>query len=103
MIRRPQRSTLTDTLCPYTTLFRSSVRSAEAQVLQARAQLATAQTNLDKARIYSPVNGVVLSRDIEPGQTVAASLNAPVLFTIAEDLSQMELEDRKSTRLNSSH
>src|SRR3546814_850122 len=70
----------------------ASVRSAEAQVLQARAQLATAQTNLDKARIYSPVNGVVLSRDIEPGQTVAASLNAPVLFTIAEDLSQMELE-----------
>src|SRR3546814_10021866 len=54
--------------------------------------LATAQTNLDKARIYSPVNGVVLSRDIEPGQTVPASLNAPVLFTIAEDLSQMELE-----------
>src|SRR3546814_18980823 len=54
--------------------------------------LATAQTNLDKARIYSPVNGVVLSRDIEPGQTVAASLNAPVLFTIAEDPSHMELE-----------
>src|SRR3546814_14068164 len=50
----------------------ASVRSAEAQVLPARAQLATAQTNLDKARIYSPVNGVVLSRDIEPGQTVAA-------------------------------
>src|SRR3546814_1460230 len=70
----------------------ASVRSAEAQVLQARAQLATAQTNLDKARIYSPVNGVVLSRVIEPGQTVAASLNAPVLFTIAEDLSHMALE-----------
>src|SRR3546814_9037840 len=74
----------------------ASVRSAEAQVLQARAQLATAQTNLDKARIYSPVNGVVLSRDIEPGQTVAASLNAPVLFTIAEDLSQMALEVSRS-------
>src|SRR3546814_3153982 len=70
----------------------ASVRSAESPVVQPRAQLATAQTNLDKARIYSPVNGVVLSRDIEPGQTVAASLNAPVLFTIAEDLSQMELE-----------
>lgn len=70
----------------------ASVRSAQAQVLQTRAQLATAQTNLNKARIYSPVTGVVLSRDIEPGQTVAASLNAPVLFTIAEDLSQMELD-----------
>lgn len=70
----------------------AAVRSAHAQVLQARAQLATAQTNLMKARIYSPVTGVVLSRDIEPGQTVAASFNAPVLFTIAEDLSQMELD-----------
>ncbi|MBB4641275.1 efflux RND transporter periplasmic adaptor subunit [Rhizorhapis suberifaciens] len=70
----------------------AAVRSAQAQVLQARAQLATALTNLTKGRIYSPVTGVVLSRDIEPGQTVAASLNAPVLFTIAEDLSQMELD-----------
>ncbi|HKX23112.1 MAG TPA: efflux RND transporter periplasmic adaptor subunit [Rhizorhapis sp.] len=70
----------------------AAVRSAQAQVLQARAQLATAQTNLNKALIRSPVTGVVLSRDIETGQTVAASLNAPVLFTIAEDLSQMELD-----------
>ncbi|MBK5265527.1 MAG: efflux RND transporter periplasmic adaptor subunit [Alphaproteobacteria bacterium] len=70
----------------------ATVRSAQAQVLQARAQLATAQTNLGKARILSPVNGVVLTRDIEPGQTVAASLNAPILFIIAEDLSQMELQ-----------
>jgi HlyD family secretion protein len=70
----------------------AAVLSARAQVLQARAQLATAQTNLRKARIHSPVTGVVLSRSIEPGQTVAASLNAPVLFIIAEDLAQMELE-----------
>lgn len=70
----------------------AAVRSARAQVLQARAALATARTNLSKARIKSPVNGVVLSRDIQPGQTVAASLNAPVLFTIAEDLSKMELD-----------
>lgn len=70
----------------------AALRSAQAQVLQARAQLATAQTNLGKAQIHSPVTGVVLSRDIEPGQTVAASLNAPVLFTIAEDLAQMELD-----------
>ncbi|MET0372183.1 MAG: efflux RND transporter periplasmic adaptor subunit [Sphingobium sp.] len=70
----------------------ASLRSAQAQVSVARAQLSTAQTNLSIAQIVSPVTGVVLSRDIEPGQTVAASLNAPVLFTIAEDLTQMEVE-----------
>jgi HlyD family secretion protein len=70
----------------------ASLRAAEAQVLVARAQLSSAQTNLSKARIVSPVTGVVLSRAIEPGQTVAASFNAPVLFTIAEDLKQMEVE-----------
>ncbi|WP_257544013.1 efflux RND transporter periplasmic adaptor subunit [Sphingopyxis sp. DBS4] len=70
----------------------ASLAASRAQVAQQQAALGTAQTNLSKARIYSPVTGVVLSRDIEPGQTVAASLNAPVLFTIAEDLSQMELE-----------
>ncbi len=70
----------------------ASLRSAEAQVLVTKAQLSSSQTNLSKARIVSPVTGVVLSRDIEPGQTVAASLNAPVLFTIAEDLKQMEVE-----------
>ena len=58
----------------------------QAQVAQARAQLSSAQTNLSKATIYSPVTGVVLSRQIDPGQTVAASFQAPVLFTIAEDL-----------------
>lgn len=70
----------------------ASVVAAQAQVTAQQAGLGTARTNLSKARIYSPVTGVVLSRDIEPGQTVAASLNAPVLFTIAEDLRQMELE-----------
>ena len=69
-----------------------SLRAAQAQVSVSRAQLSTAQTNLSIAQIVSPVTGVVLSRDIEPGQTVAASLNAPVLFTIAEDLTQMEVE-----------
>ncbi len=72
----------------------AGVRSAQAQVAQARAQLSSAQTNLSKATIYSPVNGVVLSRQIDPGQTVAASFNAPVLFIIAEDLSAMQLEVR---------
>lgn len=70
----------------------ASVRAAQAQVQVAGAQLRTAQTNLSIAQIVSPVTGVVLSRDIEPGQTVAASFNAPVLFTIAEDLQQMEVE-----------
>lgn len=70
----------------------AGVSSAEAAIAQARAQLASDQTQFNRALIKSPVNGVVLSRQIEPGQTVAASLNAPVLFQIAEDLSQMRLE-----------
>lgn len=69
-----------------------ALRAQQAQVDMSRAQLATAQTNLSIAQIVSPVNGVVLARNIEPGQTVAASLNAPVLFTLAEDLTQMEVE-----------
>jgi HlyD family secretion protein len=72
----------------------AGIASAQAQVAQARAQLSSAQTNLSKATIYSPVTGVVLSRQIDPGQTVAASFQAPVLFTIAEDLAAMELEVR---------
>jgi len=72
----------------------AGVRAAQAGVTQARAQLSSAQTNLSKGTIYSPVNGIVLSRQVDPGQTVAASLSAPTLFTIAEDLSQMKLEVR---------
>src|SRR5690606_33098083 len=68
----------------------AGVRAAQAQVAQARAALSSAQTNLSKATIYSPVTGVVLSRSVDPGQTVAASFQAPVLFTIAEDLAQMK-------------
>lgn len=70
----------------------AGVSTARAAVDQAQATLSSAQTALSKAFIKSPVNGQVLSRSIEPGQTVAASLNAPVLFTIAEDLHQMRLE-----------
>ena len=50
------------------------------------------QSDLEKASIRSPINGVVLSRDVEPGQIVASSLSAPVLFTLAEDLTEMELQ-----------
>jgi HlyD family secretion protein len=72
----------------------AGVNAAQAQVMQAQAQVSSAQTNLSKATIYSPVTGVVLSRQIDPGQTVAASFQAPVLFTIAEDLAAMKLEVR---------
>ena len=70
---------------------RAGVASARAGVKQAAAALNTGRTNLEKAAIRSPVSGVVLARKIEPGQTVAASLQAPVLFTLAEDMRRMEL------------
>jgi HlyD family secretion protein len=69
----------------------ASVATANAQVSQAQATLEENQTNMSKLVIKSPVNGIVLSRAIEPGQTVAASFQSPVLFTLAEDLSRMEL------------
>lgn len=65
--------------------------SAKAQVSQAHATLDVERTRLAKADIRSPIDGIVLKRQIEPGQTVAASLQAPVLFTLAENLAQMEL------------
>ena len=65
--------------------------SADAGVEEVQAALDISATELSKANILSPVNGVVLTRDVEPGQTVAASLSAPVLFVLAEDLTQMEL------------
>lgn len=65
--------------------------AAEAAVSQARAVLESNETDLAKSAIRSPINGIVLSRSIEPGQTVAASFQAPVLFTLAEDLTKMEL------------
>ena len=66
--------------------------SARAAVVQARATLKTDETNLSKATIRSPVDGVVLTRKVEPGTTVVASMNTPVLFLIAEDLAKMELQ-----------
>lgn len=65
--------------------------SAAAAVTQAQATLKATQTDIAKAIIRSPINGVVLTRKIEPGQTVAASFQTPVLFTLAEDLTQMKL------------
>ncbi|MBN2592299.1 MAG: efflux RND transporter periplasmic adaptor subunit [Sedimentisphaerales bacterium] len=65
--------------------------SAEADVSKAQATLDAYETDLSKAIIRSPINGIVLTRNVEPGQTVAASFETPVLFTLAEDLTQMEL------------
>lgn len=76
------------------TLTRAKANEANARATaeQALAMLRSDQTNLSKATIRSPIDGIVLTRKIEPGQTVAASLQAPVLFTLAEDLAQMELQ-----------
>lgn len=70
----------------------ASEASARASVTQARAALKTDETNVNKATIRSPVDGVVLTRKVEPGQTVVAAMTIPVLFVIAEDLTQMELQ-----------
>jgi HlyD family secretion protein len=70
----------------------ADVLSARADLNQGRASLSSDQTNLSKASIRSPVNGVVLSRAAEPGQTVAAGLQVTTLFMVAEDLRQMDLK-----------
>lgn len=71
---------------------RAALLAAKASSAQASANLAQAKLNLSYATIYSPVDGVVLSRAVDVGQTVAASLSAPVLFTIAEDLARMQID-----------
>lgn len=70
----------------------ASTASARAEVEAAAAELHLSTTNLAKSRILSPIGGVVLKRNVEPGQTVASTLQAPVLFSIAEDLKQMEVQ-----------
>ena len=70
---------------------RASVASAQANVASAQAALSSSMTNRDRAVIRSPVSGVVLARQVEPGQTVAASFNTPTMFVLAEDLSAMQL------------
>jgi HlyD family secretion protein len=69
----------------------AGLAAARANVSESRATLAQYRSNLDKATIRSPVDGIVLSRKVDPGQTVAASFEAPVLFVLAEDLRTMEL------------
>src|SRR5467141_3378140 len=70
----------------------AGLKSAGAQVDQKTAALAQAQANLDYTTIRAPVDGVVVSRAVDVGQTVAASLQAPTLFTIAQDLTKMQVE-----------
>lgn len=66
--------------------------AAKAGVEQAQGTLNVNLTDLTKAAVKSPINGIVLARSVEPGQTVASQFQAPVLFTLAEDLTQMELQ-----------
>lgn len=70
----------------------AKVRGYQAQVTQAQANLKTAQINLERTTITSPIDGIVLDIAITAGQTVAAQLQAPNLFTLAQDLSQMQVE-----------
>ncbi len=70
----------------------AAVETAQANLAIAQADLTLEQQDLDKSTIYAPIDGVVLTRSVNPGQTVAASTQAPVLFVIAQDLEQMELD-----------
>src|SRR5690554_700211 len=109
----------------------AGLEQALASVDNAKAELEYTESDLEKSTLVSPIDGVVLSRSVEPGQTVASSFSAPTLFLLARDLKVMELivavdeadigvvevgqkatftvdayrgrQDRKSTRLNSSH
>jgi len=71
---------------------RAQATSAQAQIVQQTASTQTSRINMERTVIRSPVDGTILTRSIEPGQTVAASLQAPELFTIAEDLRKMRIE-----------
>lgn len=75
---------------------KAQVEQAKAQIEQARALLKVSETNLRYTTIRSPVNGVVISRNVDVGQTVAASLQAPTLFTIAKDLKAMQVDSNVS-------
>ena len=70
----------------------ANLRNARASELQRRASLESAQVDLERTFIRSPIEGVVIDRQIDEGQTVAASFNAPVLFLIAQDLSRIQIE-----------
>ncbi len=75
---------------------KASVDVAKAELEQTRASLNQAKVNLSYTNIISPIDGIVISRNVDVGQTVAASLQAPVLFTIAEDLKKMQVDTNVS-------
>ena len=75
---------------------KSKLEAARAGIKQSEAELESAQVNLDHTRITAPVTGVVISRNVDVGQTVAASLQAPTLFTIAQDLTEMQVDTNVS-------
>jgi len=70
----------------------AQIAQAKAGLQQSEADLDRAQVNLEYANIFSPVDGIVISRDVDVGQTIAASMSAPTLFNIATDLSQMQVK-----------
>jgi HlyD family secretion protein len=70
----------------------AQVKSAQAQLAQARASLTQAEVNLQKTIITAPISGIIIGRSVDVGQTVAASLQAPTLFTLAADLSEMQVK-----------
>jgi HlyD family secretion protein len=70
----------------------AAVTAAKARILQSRAALKSQQVDLGRTTIVAPIDGIVVDRKVEPGNTVAASLQAPVLFTIAQDLSKVEVK-----------
>ena len=69
----------------------AQIKSSEAGLVQAKADLNTQTVNLGHTVIKSPIDGIVISRSVDPGQTVAASMNAPVLYQIAEDMTKMQV------------
>ena len=73
-------------------LTKAQIANAQAQIDQASHSLRSAEYDLERTKIYSPINGTVLVRNVDPGQTVAATFQTPVLFSIAKDLSKMELQ-----------
>jgi HlyD family secretion protein len=70
----------------------ADLKAAEAQVVEAHANVAQAAVNLEHTIIQSPIDGIVIARNVDVGQTVAAAFQAPVLFTIATDLTRMQVE-----------
>ncbi|MEO6950974.1 MAG: efflux RND transporter periplasmic adaptor subunit [Polyangia bacterium] len=86
----------TDTLEAANLAAVAAITAGEGDLAQAKASMRQAETNLRYCTIHSPINGIVISRSVDVGQTVAASMTAPVLFQIAEDLKKMQVDTNVS-------